>query len=66
MKRREKIKLVRDCLRDLEYWRFWKNTAEGMLTIYEGEPRTLACLEEAIDGIAETERKLAEALKLFR
>lgn len=45
-----------------------------MLTIYEGEPSTeaeaiastLACLEEAIEGIADTEKQLAEALKLFR
>jgi hypothetical protein len=66
MKRREKIKLVRDCLRELEHWRLWKDAAEGMLTIYEGEPSTLACLEEAIEGIADTEKQLAEALKLFR
>lgn len=74
MKRREKIKLVRDCLRELEHWRLWKDAAEGMLTIYEGEPSTeaeaiastLACLEEAIEGISDTEKQLAEALKLFR
>ena len=53
-------------MRELEHWRLWKDAAEYMLTIYEGEPSTLACLEEAINGIAYTEKQLAESLKLFR